>query len=169
MHPGKNRIPRVLRYYHIKFKRLNDNPRSLAGGTAIGMMVGLTPTVPFHTPVVILLSVLTRTSVVAALLVSWLVFNPLTIVPIYGISLAIGNFLTPYEISFDRVKTVIEGFQGSAGYLKTVKTILAMGYETAIVMLVGGLVFSLPFALTSYFFTLRYFTMRQRAKKDKEL
>ena len=41
-------IKRTLRYHWLKFLRLQDDPRKLAWGMALGIFIGITPTIPFH-------------------------------------------------------------------------------------------------------------------------
>lgn len=164
MNKKGNRVFRTLKYYYLKFKRLNGNPRALAGGTAIGVFVGLTPTVPLHTPLIILLTLATKTSVVAAILVSWVVFNPLTLFPIYYVSVLIGNYLTPYEINFARLRGILDTVNSDENFFSILHRLLNLGYETIVVLFVGGFVFSLPFALISYYCALTFFTYRESKK-----
>ncbi len=154
----ENRFYRVLRYYYLRFKRLNDDPHALAGGTAIGVLVGLTPTIPLHTPLIILLTLITRTSLLAGILVSWLMFNPFTIFPIYYVSTVIGNFFTPYEINFSKLQLVIDQFGNGLDFLEIVRILFALGFETIIVLFVGGFILSLPFAILSYYCARAFFT-----------
>lgn len=160
-----NKISRSLRYYYLRFKRLNDDPKALAGGTAIGVLVGLTPTVPLHTPLIILLTLSTKSSFLAAILVSWVVFNPLTLFPIYYFSLLIGNHLTPYEVNFEKVRVLITGSDLGLDYYLTFKQLVALGYEAIVVLFVGGFVFSLPFAIVSYYCALSFFINRRRKRQ----
>ena len=39
---------RTFRYHWLKFLRLQDDPRKVAWGMALGVFIGVTPTVPFH-------------------------------------------------------------------------------------------------------------------------
>lgn len=165
MFSKENRLIRILRYYYLKFKRLNDNPRALAGGTAIGVLVGLTPTVPLHTPLIILLTFITNTSVVAAILVSWVVFNPVTIVPIYYVSIVIGSSVTPFEVSYEKIQDLIHAIDVSSNLFFSLEQILALGYEAIVVLFVGGFIFSLPFAVVSYYCALRFFHLRRQKKR----
>ena len=64
------KINRLSKYYYLKFIRLKGDPKSLAAGTAIGVFVGLTPTIPLHTVALIALTVITRTSFIAAMTTS---------------------------------------------------------------------------------------------------
>jgi uncharacterized protein (DUF2062 family) len=79
-------IKRLGRYYFLKFIRLKGDPKSLAAGTAIGVLIGLTPTIPLQSAFILALTLVTRTSVVAAMTAGWIICTPLTYVPIYYLS-----------------------------------------------------------------------------------
>lgn len=164
-----NSIRRFLRYYLIRIKRLSGNPRALAGGISIGVLIGLTPTMPLHTPLIIGLALITRTSVVAGIIMSWLVCNPLTFVPIYYISARIGNSLTPYDINFQKVQLLLEQLSSGGGFQASMNIIMSLGLETIVVLLVGGFVFSLPFSFLSYYLAVPFFRKRQEKKLKKIL
>lgn len=142
---------RLNRYYYLRLKRLRGNPKILAGGTAIGVLVGLTPTMPLHTVLIIALTLITRTSTIAGIISSFLICNPLTFFPIYYFSLLFGNILTPYEISWDGIRTVLNQLTQSENILYSIKIISNLGYETIVVMMTGGVVIALPFACISYY------------------
>ncbi len=158
---------RILRYYYYKIIRLQGNPLSLAGGASIGVLIGLTPTVPFHTVLILLLSLLTRTSAVAGIIMSWVVCNPLTFAPIYFASVYCGNIVTPYRLSWTKVELIVDKLVSSTEFLESIHLILNLGYETIVVLLVGGLVFALPITILSYFFMLRFFTKIQQKRTSK--
>ena len=142
---------RLNRYYYLRLKRLRGDPKILAGGTAIGVLVGLTPTLPLHTVLIIALTLITRTSTIAGIISSFLICNPLTFFPIYYFSLLFGNILTPYEISWDGIRTVLNQLTQSENILYSFKIISNLGYETIVVMMTGGVVIALPFACISYY------------------
>jgi len=148
---------RLCRYYYLKFIRLKGDPKSLARGAAIGVFVGISPTMPLHTIIILALTVATRTSAIAAIISSWLVCNPLTYVPIYYFSMVIGNFVTPYELSWSRIKILIDSITSHQSFSSSVKEITSLGYEAAIVMIVGGIILALPFTIASYYYSLRLF------------
>lgn len=160
-------IRRFIRYNLIRIKRLRGTPRTIAGGIAIGVLIGLSPTLPLHTPLIIALALITRTSVLAGIIVSWLVCNPLTFFPIYYASVRIGNYLTPYHISIGKIQLLIDEITHGGGFLESLDTVMALGGETIIVLLVGGFVFSLPFSFLSYYLAVPFFRNRQ-AKKAKD-
>jgi uncharacterized protein (DUF2062 family) len=71
---------RTAKYYYLRFLRLRGKPGELARGVAIGIFVGITPTIPFHTILALILAMILRGSKIAALLATVLVSNPLTFV-----------------------------------------------------------------------------------------
>ncbi len=160
---------RTFKYFILKFKRLQGSPYALAGGTAIGVFVGLTPTIPFHTLLIVLLSFLTRTSSIAGIIVSWIVCNPLTYIPIYYLSAVVGNHLTPYELNLVTVKMALEQAMAGGGIQNALTTIAQSGYETLVVMGVGGFCLALPFALVSYYLALIFFIQIQKKRVKKRI
>jgi uncharacterized protein (DUF2062 family) len=160
-----NSIKRFIRYNIIRIKRLSGNPRALAGGIAIGVLIGLTPTIPLHTPLILALALFTRTSVLAGIIVSWLVCNPLTFFPIYYIAVLLGNHLTPYEINFQRIQLLLNHLTDGSSFQASFGVLTALGFESLIVLLVGGFVFALPFSFLSYYLAVPFFIKRQEKKK----
>ncbi|MGB3211940.1 MAG: DUF2062 domain-containing protein [Desulforhopalus sp.] len=158
---------RYIKYYYIKFKRLQGSPHALAGGTAIGVFIGLTPTMPFHTILIIFLSILTRTSALAGIIVSWIVCNPLTYLPIYYFSVVVGNHLTPYELNLGNVRIAMEQALAGDGIQNSLTVLVASGYEALVVMAVGGFSLALPFAVASYYPAF-YFFMQIKKKRIKK-
>jgi len=160
-------LKRTARYYTIKFTRLQGNPQSLAWGTAIGTFFGITPIIPFHTLINLIVTFLTRTSTIAALLASLIVCNPITYIPQYYFSILIGNFLTPYNFNWERMKAVLDILLSKPGFMECIDTLAGIGYEAVIVLLVGGSVLALPFTVVSYFLSLRLF-LKIREKRHKK-
>ena len=160
---------RSAKYYYLKFLRLKGDPQSLALGVAIGIFIGITPTMPLHTIVIIPLTLVTRSSTIAALLGSLLVCNPVTYVPQYYLSTIIGNALTPYELTWSRIKDVLDILLQHQGFQKSIEALVGLGYEAAIVLVVGGTVLALPCALASYFVSLRFFQKIRQKRSQKHL
>jgi uncharacterized protein (DUF2062 family) len=148
---------RINKYYYLRFKRLRGDPKILAGGTAIGVLVGLTPTIPLHTLMVIAFTLITRTSTIAGIISSLLVCNPLTYFPIYYISVFLGNLITPYEINRQWLETFFYQLINSGSILDSITLIGTLGYETVIVLVTGGILLALPLALASFYLSLYFF------------
>lgn len=161
------KVLRYIKFYFIKFKRLQGSPQALAGGTAVGVFVGLTPTMPLHTVLIVFLSLITRTSTLAGIIASWIVCNPLTYLPIYYLSAAVGNHLTPYELNLKNVKSTLELALAGGGIENSLTTLVRSGYEALVVLGVGGVSIALPVAVVSYYMALIFFLQlkKKRAKK----
>lgn len=160
---------RIGRYYYRRFQRLRGDPYALAGGFAIGVFIGITPTMPLHTVVIILLTLATRTSTIAGILSSWLACNPLTYFPIYYFSLVIGNSVTPYELNWEKLKSALDILLSSESFSTSIHTIIGLGFEAVIVMLVGGCILAVPFTLVSYYLSLKFFIMMKKKKIEKQI
>lgn len=148
---------RINKYYYLRFKRLRGDPKILAGGVAVGVFVGLTPTIPLHTLMVIAFTIITRTSTIAGIISSLAVCNPLTYFPIYYFSASLGNFITPYELNLQSLDAVFVQLTDSGSILDSLTLIGTLGYETIIVMVTGGLILALPFTFASFYLALYFF------------
>lgn len=160
-------LSRLNKYYYLRLRRLRGDPRVLAGGTAIGVLVGLTPTMPLHTLMVIAFTIITRTSTIAGIITSLLVCNPLTYFPIYYFSVSLGNTFTPYEINKEWISTFFDQLAHSENILNSIGLIGNLGYESLIVLVTGGILLALPFALASFYLSLYFFRKYSGAPKKK--
>lgn len=160
-------VLRYVKFYFIKFKRLQGSPQALAGGTAIGVFIGLTPTIPFHTILIVFFSLATRTSTLAGIIVSWVVCNPLTYLPIYYLSARVGNHLTPYELNLKNVSNALNQVTAGHGFHDALTILLHSGYEALVVMGVGGLCLALPIGVVSYYLALLFFVQLNKKRMKK--
>jgi uncharacterized protein (DUF2062 family) len=147
-------LRRVLRYHWLKFLRLQEDPRKLAGGMALGVFVGVTPTIPFHTVLALSLAALLRVSPVTAF-IGIQFGNPVTMGPIYIAAYKIGQFLLyrgqplvfPETFSF--------------------KAWLNVLWQGGLALQVGGVILAVPPAIVAYFLTL-WIVQRYRRRKAKK-
>lgn len=132
----------VLRYILM----LDDTPHSIALGTAIGMFVGLTPTVGIQMLLVVLVAALTRPffqfNRVAALVTVY-ISNPVTMVPLYWFLYCVGKFFVGGELHRDALEDILR-YDGFAQWWETLTTLLVdLGLPlllgTAIVAPLGGI------------------------------
>ncbi|MDR3631767.1 MAG: DUF2062 domain-containing protein [Desulfocapsaceae bacterium] len=163
------KLNRLGKYYYLKFIRLKGDPKSLAVGTAIGVFVGLTPTMPLHTIVILVLTLVTRSSMIAAMTISWLICNPLTYIPIYAVSVKIGNALTPYNLCWAQIKDVLNFLLSHPGVGPSLKALADLGWEAIAVLLVGGCVLALPFTVVSYYLSLSMFVKIRKKRMEKHI
>jgi hypothetical protein len=144
-------LRRKIRYCYLRLRRMQGDPRKIAWGMALGVFIGVTPTIPFHTISALALAHLFRISRVAAVMGVWF-SNPITIPPLYYFSFVIGKgLLYPYQsLSFPQSFDVRE--------------LLRLGWEVNLALQIGGLILALPFGVAAYFVTL-WLVNRYRRQK----
>lgn len=157
-----NKLQRRLRYYKLRFLRLKGDPGSIARGVALGTFIGITPTLPLHTIVTLILAPLLRANIIGAFMAGFLVCNPLTYFPQYYLSWCIGSALTPYDLSWERIKAVLDIVLSGTGYQVTFNALSQLGLDAVIVMCLGGAILATPFTIVAYLITFRFFTQRQK-------
>ncbi|MBW2513094.1 MAG: DUF2062 domain-containing protein [Deltaproteobacteria bacterium] len=144
-----------LKALFVRIKKLQGDPRYIAMGMAIGVFVGVTPTIPFHTVIAILLAFILRGSKPAAAIGVWFA-NPVTIPIFYIGSFKIGTLILNKPIPFD-VK------------FESITALMDLGLDVTAAMLLGGAVLGIPPAIMAYFLTYRLMTrVREKARKKKE-
>jgi uncharacterized protein (DUF2062 family) len=145
-------LQRAFRYQWLKFLRLQDDPRKLAWGMALGVFIGMTPTVPFHTVAALTLATLLGISPVTAF-VGIQICNPLTIPPFYLAAYKVGQHLL---YSGAPLAAVPQNY--------TYRDLLHLLWQGGLALQVGGIVIAIPPALVSYFLTL-WVVQRYRRRK----
>lgn len=145
---------RLLRYHWLIFRRLQENPRRIAAGMAVGVFIGITPTIPFHTVMALSLAALLRVSPVTAF-IGIQIGNPLTLVPIYIASYKIGQFL----LYHGKPLVFPETF--------SLKAWMDVLWQGGVALQLGGVVLAIPPAIASYFITLWIIQRRRRRKAAK--
>jgi uncharacterized protein (DUF2062 family) len=149
-------LRRVLRYHWLKFRRLQEDPRKIAGGMALGVFIAFTPTIPFHMVGALTLAALLRVSPVTAFL-GIQICNPLTIPAIYLAAYKVGQFL------LYRGKPLVfpETF--------SVEAWLNVLWQGGVALQVGGVVLAIAPAIVAYFVTLWIVQRYRRRKTAKAL
>lgn len=158
---------RFFRYYYLRFIRLQGDTREIARGVAIGVFIGITPTIPLHTILILAIALLLRAGKIAGLLASCVVSNPLTFFFQYYLSWRIGTWVLPYDLSWERIQSVMAVISGHSSFKTSLESLGKLGWEAIMVMLSGGILLALPFAVASYFLSLSFFNALRRKKKKK--
>jgi uncharacterized protein (DUF2062 family) len=150
----KMNLKRTIKYHWLKFRRLQGEPRSVALGAALGVFIGVTPTIPFHTALALSLAPLLRVSVIAAYMGIW-ISNPLTWVPQYIAAYEVGKYLL-----FPGQQPLCLPDQADFS------TFLCILWRGGLALQVGGLLLGLPTAIMTYFGTL-WAVKRYRQRRVK--
>ena len=145
---------RTLRYHWLKFLRLQDDPRKLAWGMALGVFIGITPTVPFHFVSAIFLAPLLRISPVTAVL-GIQICNPLTLAPFYLAAYKVGHFF------------LHRGAPLRLPEIYTWDKLMELLWRGGLALQVGGVILAIPPAVVSYFLTLWIIKRYRRLKARK--
>lgn len=142
-----DRLKQRLNDFIERIKTLQGDPHYVAVGMAVGVFVAITPTIPFHTAIALVLAFLLRGSKAAAVIAVW-ISNPVTIPFFYVGSYKVGNFILGNSIPFDlKYKSLTE--------------LAKLGASTSIAMLVGGVILGIVPGIAAYFITRKIFTVLQ--------
>ncbi|MFH1019033.1 MAG: DUF2062 domain-containing protein [Pseudomonadota bacterium] len=160
---------RAAKYYYLKFLRLQGDPHSLALGVAIGLFVGITPTVPLHTAFIIILAWPLRGNILAALIAATAISNPLTWLPQYYFCWRLGNWLLPGHLSWERIQALLSLFTSDAGFKESLATLWQLGLDAAAVMLLGGVLLAIPFTCAGYILAFKFFRALRKKRQDKHI
>jgi uncharacterized protein (DUF2062 family) len=149
-------LGRILRYHWLKLLRLQEDPRKFAGGMALGVFIGVTPTIPFHSVAALSLAALFRVSPVTAF-IGIQFSNPLTIPPFYLAAYKIGQFL------LYRGKPLVfpETFSFEAWF--------QVLWQGGVALQLGGIIIAIPPAMVAYCLTLWMVKRSHRRKAQKAL
>jgi len=146
-----NIVKRRSRDFYDRFISLKGEPGNIAMGMAIGVFIGVTPTIPFHTAMIIAVGVLFKQNITAGYLGSWLISNPVTI-PLF--------YFSQYELG-----RLILGLQKSAWALNdySLAGVMNLGWHILFPLLTGGIITAPFFAVPAYFLARRFIVvLRER-------
>jgi uncharacterized protein (DUF2062 family) len=136
-----------------RFLSLKGEPRAIAMGLAVGVFIGVTPTIPFHTALIILFGLLFKHNLTAAYLGSWLISNPLTVLILYFSQYELGRYL----LGMTHDHLVLTDY--------SLMSILSMGWQITLPLMTGGFVMAPFFALPAYFMTYRMLLSLRKESK----
>jgi uncharacterized protein (DUF2062 family) len=139
-------LKKRFRTFYERFISLKGEPAQIAAGLAIGVFVGVTPTIPFHTAIIVLIGLLFRQNITAGYLGAWIISNPLTVPLLYVAQYELGRFLLGMERSRFEL----------ADY--TLGSITTLGWEILLPLLTGGILMAPFFAVAAYFVARRLIT-----------
>lgn len=141
------------------FKQLRGDPHPVALGMAIGVFIGITPTIPLHTVLALGLAVILRASKPAAYIGIWF-SNPVTIPFFYLASYKLGAFILPEcSTEFSEVMSLLNVLgNGDVSFVH--KWTCFSGFveeemDMLIAMNVGGVVIAIIPGIAAYFITYR--------------
>ncbi|HSM84225.1 MAG TPA: DUF2062 domain-containing protein [Nodosilinea sp.] len=150
---------RQLRYFYLRFLRLQGTPEQLARGMAAGVFSGCYPLFGFQILIGVGVATVLRGNRIMAAAATW-VSNPFTYVPIFAFNYQVGLWLLGGGPA--------ESFQD----LDTLRGWMDMGTEVSVRLMLGSTVVGLGAGVVSYFAGLpliRRVRSRQIARQQRRL
>lgn len=153
-----------------KAKELHGDPHYVALGMAIGVFVSITPTIPFHTILAIVLAIIFKASKPAAYLGVW-ISNPLTVVFLYVACYKAGFlFFEDSSGGLDSIRPFIGHLESDIHFSQKVEhffTFFKAKLRIFMIMNVGGVILGVPSGLAVYYVTRNFFAKRQFRRQHK--
>jgi len=140
---------RRTRYFFLRLQRLHGTSRRVAGGVAIGLFIGMTPTVPFQMVSALALAYCFRQSKVAAA-IGTQIANPFLLPFIYLLDYQVGRWL----VGASAATLVSEDFP--------LIRLIELGWRISYPLLVGGFVMGLLISIPTYFLAVHSMALYQR-------
>lgn len=165
-------LKRLVSWYWVKLQRVlrrlareKGTTDRIAMGAAVGMFIGMTPTVGFQMIIAFTAATLLRVNRLAAVLPVWIT-NPLTVIPIYAFNYWLGLFFWDgpgmgefkKEMGLVIAKAGEIGFfglfmsqpEGSIGAWVVIKQLGSLGVDILVPLWIGSLIVGIALALPTY-------------------
>jgi len=137
---------------------LDDTPQQIALGTAIGMFIGLTPTLGLQMILVLMVAPFLRFNRIAALATVY-VSNPVTALPIYYFNYKVGTLFFSDTVTYAQFAEVL-----TSGWQEAIRGIVM---EIGLPLLVGSGVVAVIGGLLTYPLTMWLVTMLRRNSQQQ--
>jgi uncharacterized protein (DUF2062 family) len=147
----------IIRKVYKRFIRIRGKPREVALGFALGLFIGMTPTIGVQMPIAIFFAALCKWSKLSAAIGVW-ISNPLTAPLIYGVTYIIGAKLMSLDPVFNMPLSPT---------WSTLKAMLQKAPQALGAMTVGGAIIGLPLAVIGYYLSYEAVEKYQKDVKDK--
>lgn len=143
--------------FYENLLKVRGNPREIALGFALGIFIGMSPTMGIQMPIAVFFALIFKWNKISAAMGVWIT-NPITAPFMYGLTYFVGAKILGLRISeeiSDRLDA--ETFSG----------ILSKAPEILWALIIGGIVLGLPLALLSYYLCYSAVRKYQEELKSK--
>jgi len=147
-------LKKRLNTWYKQLFSLKGEADAIAAGLAVGVFIGVTPTIPFHTILTILICFSFKKNITAGYLGSWIISNPLTVPFFYVAEYRMGKYLLGN--SYNELNLSDYSLFGMAH----------MGWDVVVPLLTGGLILAPFFAVPSYFIAYKLILSVRRKRHD---
>ena len=140
----KGRLSRAIKLFYIRFVRMRGEPVDIALGLALGLFIGVSPLLGFHTALAVLLAALFKWNKITAALGVW-ICNPVTAPFLFGATYLVGAKLLGMHITAH-----------APGELEPLSALgmLQKAPDIFWALLLGGGTLGLPIAFAGYYISL---------------
>jgi uncharacterized protein (DUF2062 family) len=153
----KDKLKNVLRRVYERFVKIRGRPREIALGFALGIFIGMTPTMGIQMPIAVFFAAMLKWSKISAAFGVWIT-NPFTSPFIYGLTYVVGakvlGLKTAMRLPDDFTWIIVKDM------LKNAPAIFGA-------LTVGAILIGLPLAILSYFLSFAAVNKYQQSIKTK--
>ena len=146
-----------MQKFYRRFLKLRGDPREIAPGFALGLFIGLTPSIGFQMVIAAALAALLKWNKISAVMGVWIT-NPLTAPFIYSVTYFVGSKIYGTQKAFNPPDELTASLA---------KKILAKSPGIFYSLTIGGIVLGIPLAVTGYFIAFRLVSRYQDDLKKK--
>lgn len=158
-------VKKKLASFVERIRKLQGDPHYVAFGMGIGVFVAITPTIPFHSILAVVLAILLRASKPAALLGVW-VSNPFTVVFFYLACYKTGHFFfQDADQALDSIQQLIVHLESNIEFSQKILFLVDFvktKIKTFMIMNVGGVILGIPSGLIAYAVTKKFIQKLRR-------
>ena len=139
----KSPLKDAFKKTYTRFLKIRGNPKEIALGLSMGLVVGMTPFIGLHTAPAVFLAALFKWNQISAAIGVW-ISNPFTAPFVYSLTYFVGKFAIGIQkapqLHTDLSYTII-------------LSMLQQTPEVLLILVVGGIILGLPLPLLGYYFS----------------
>jgi uncharacterized protein (DUF2062 family) len=150
---SRDRIKSIAKFLYQRFIKIRGRPEDIAWGMAIGLFIGMTPTIGIQIYIAVFIASILKKSKMSAAIGVWIT-NPITIPFFYGLTYYLGAKILGYPLR----KSLLQNF--------SFETLQTAGKSIFISLWIGGIIAGLAVAIIGYMITLEFIVHgREKAKR----
>ena len=150
------KVGRLIKFLYFKIVRIKATPEVIARGLALGMFVGMTPTMGFQMAIGAFIATLFRQNILATVIVVW-VTNPLTFIPIYTFNYTVGAWV----LQLEGTKML------SPTTFTSIKELFKMGGQFVYTLWFGSIVVGIVMAVITYYVSVPFIGQFQHRRRER--
>ena len=159
LHTKRNKILKSLKKLYDRFLRLRGEPRYIALGFALGLFIGMSPTMGIQTYIAVFFAALFKWNKISAAIGVW-ISNPVTFPLIYSFTYITGAKLLGLKKTIHPPGELEQSISAFAKFIQKAP-------EVIWALVLGGIILGIPVAVAGYYITNSAVVRYQRDIKRK--